>query len=137
LLSDLDAAFEVFFEGTYRGVRKTAALSPALASRTLVMTFSEFGRRIGQNGAAAAGGTDHGAATPLFLVGPPAATNPAVRVVGGLHGAHPEMGTPTLPADNLLMTTDLRQVYEAVLQQWLGDPDPFYAKYPPLPGLFQ
>ena len=67
----------------------------------------------------AVAGTDHGAAAPMVLIGPPALN-------GGLHGDHPDMGSTILPADNLAMTTDLRRVYQSVLQQWLGDPDPNY-----------
>jgi uncharacterized protein (DUF1501 family) len=84
------------------------------------MTFSEFGRRIGEN----ASGTDHGAAAPMLLVGPaqPAAGSGAVTLVPGLHGDHPNMGSTALPADNLAMTTDLRSVYQAVLTKWIDDP---------------
>ena len=137
LLTDLDAALEVFWDGTYRGAAKLPPLGAFLRERTMVMTFSEFGRRIGENGAAAAAGTDHGAAAPLFLIGPPGGGGRAPRLTAGIHGDHPNMGTPTLPADNLAMTTDLRHVYEAVLQHWLSDTDPLYRRHPPLPGLFR
>ncbi|HVK59519.1 MAG TPA: DUF1501 domain-containing protein, partial [Candidatus Kapabacteria bacterium] len=50
------------------------------AGRVLVMTFSEFGRRVSQN---ANGGTDHGAAAPLFLVGP--------KLKSGLLGQYPSL----------------------------------------------
>jgi len=47
------------------------------------------------------------------------------------------MGTVKLPADNLTMTTDLRRVYAAVLESWLGDPEPLYERgVRPLSGLF-
>ncbi len=143
LLTDLDQALEAFFLGTKAGVPVTVGGSPgnglpaplgtpavpgtpigslpaAIADRTLVMTFSEFGRRIGEN----ASGTDHGAAAPMLFVGPPpAAVGPGMtRLVPGLHGAHPNMGTPTLPADNLAITTDMRSVYQAVLTRWINDP---------------
>ncbi len=49
--------------------------------RVLTLTFSEFGRRVEENGSA---GTDHGAAAPLFLLGP--------GVEGGLWGAAPDLG---------------------------------------------
>jgi uncharacterized protein (DUF1501 family) len=125
-LTELDQALEAFWLGTMGGnaVVKGAApigpLAPAVADRTLVMTFSEFGRRIGEN----ASGTDHGAAAPMLLVGPPppVSGSGAVRLVPGLHGDHPGMGTTTLPADNLAMTTDVRSVYQAVLTRWIDDP---------------
>jgi uncharacterized protein (DUF1501 family) len=131
LFTELDQAIEAFYYGTKAGAPITSdgtatglpigPLDPAVADRTLMMTFSEFGRRIGENAA----GTDHGAAEPMLFVGPsaPAAGSGAVRLVPGLHGDHPDMGTTTLPADNLGMTTDLRGVYQAVLTQWLNDPD--------------
>ena len=138
LLADLDQALEAFWFGTKNGVPVTVggtpgdaitppsggtpigALDPAVADRTLVMTFSEFGRRIGEN----ASGTDHGAAAPMFLVGPPAPAtgSGAVRLAPGLHGDHPPLGTTAAPADNLAMTTDMRGVYQAVLTKWINDP---------------
>jgi uncharacterized protein (DUF1501 family) len=124
LLGDLDSALDTFWAG----------LSPALADRTLVMIVSEFGRRIGEaNGGIGVAGTDHGAAAPVVLLGP---ANSAL--VGGLHGDHPNMGTTSAPADNLVLTTDVRHVYQAVLQSWLRNPDPLYtdAESGPLHGLF-
>ena len=45
--------------------------------------------------------------------------------------------TPLAPADNLEITTDVRSVYQSVLQDWLGNPDPTYErKYKPIHGLF-
>jgi uncharacterized protein (DUF1501 family) len=124
LLTNLDTAIATFFDGD--PAAGIPAMAPEVASRTMVMTISEFGRRLGENGAS---GTDHGTASPMLLVGPPNGL-----LVPGVHGEHPDLGTTLLPADNLPMTTDLRAVYQAVLQQWLGDPDPGYAE--PLPGLF-
>jgi uncharacterized protein (DUF1501 family) len=143
LFTDLDQGLEAFFFGTKAGVPITVGavagnglpapvgtpgtagtpigpLDPAIEAETVVMTFSEFGRRIGEN----ASGTDHGAAAPMLFVGPPqpAAGSGAVRLVPGLHGDHPNMGTTTLPADNLVMTTDVRGVYQAVLTKWINDP---------------
>jgi uncharacterized protein (DUF1501 family) len=75
--------------------------------RVVVMTFSEFGRRAKENGSK---GTDHGSGAPMFLAGG--------RVKGGILGAHPSL--EKLEAGNLVHHTDFRQVYAAVLQQWLG-----------------
>lgn len=127
LMTDLDRGIEAFLYGTRGGVAVNGTnglplgpLDAALASRTLIMTFSEFGRRIGDN----LSGTDHGAAAPLFLIGPPppAPGSGAVALVPGLHGDHPDVGSVILPADNLGMTTDIRSVYQAVLKNWLADP---------------
>jgi uncharacterized protein (DUF1501 family) len=132
VLGNLDVALEAFFLGTAKGkALGIGALPTALASRTVVLVISEFGRRIGENGAGAGAGTDHGAASPVLMVGPKG------RIGPGLHGEHPSLGTTALPADNLVMTTDLRRVYQSVLAQWLRDPDPMYASYQRLPGLFR
>ncbi|MBV8981861.1 MAG: DUF1501 domain-containing protein [Acidimicrobiia bacterium] len=133
VLNELDNALEAFYFGTLGGQSTgDRAMAAGLASRTLVLIISEFGRRIGENGGA---GTDHGAAAPVFLIGPPPGTS-TPTLQPGLHGDHPDMGTTTLPADNLLRTTDMRAVYQAVLQGWLGDPDPLYNGVGALPGLF-
>lgn len=77
--------------------------------RVLLLTFSEFGRRVGQN---ASGGTDHGAAAPLFLFGG------ALR--GGLVGAHPSL--TRLHRGDLVHHTDFRSVYATLLEDWLHTP---------------
>ena len=78
------------------------------ADRTLTMTFSEFGRRVGQNGSV---GTDHGAAAPVFLFGP--------AVQGGFHGTGPDLAGVDR-SGNLPVSTDFRSVYRTVLGSWLG-----------------
>ena len=77
--------------------------------RVLMMTFSEFGRRVEQN---ASGGTDHGAAAPMFLIGP--ALKP------GLVGNHPSF--QDLDQGDLKYAIDFRSVYATVLQSWLQTP---------------
>jgi uncharacterized protein (DUF1501 family) len=77
--------------------------------RVLMMTFSEFGRRVAQN---ASGGTDHGAAAPMFLFGP--------RVKGGIVGNTPSL--TDLDNGDLKHQFDFRSVYATVLQQWLDTP---------------
>jgi uncharacterized protein (DUF1501 family) len=80
--------------------------------RTLVMTFSEFGRRPRQN---QSNGTDHGTAAPHFIAGG------AVR--GGLYGQVPELARMDA-AQNLVFTTDFRQLYATVARDWWGvNPD--------------
>jgi uncharacterized protein (DUF1501 family) len=76
--------------------------------RTLVMTFSEFGRRAKQN---SSGGTDHGTAAPHFVAGG------AVR--GGMYGQAPDL-TRLDGTQNVVYTTDFRQMYATVAQQWWG-----------------
>jgi uncharacterized protein (DUF1501 family) len=75
----------------------------------VIMTWSEFGRRVSGN---ASKGTDHGSASPLFVIGKP--------VAGGLHGLAPDLGN--LDAGNLRFTTDFRAVYATILEKWLGTP---------------
>lgn len=77
--------------------------------RVTLLTFSEFGRRVSQN---ASGGTDHGAAAPLFLFGG------ALR--GGLQGQHPSL--TNLFRGDLIHGTDFRQVYATLLDHWLHTP---------------
>lgn len=76
------------------------------AGRVLTMSFSEFGRRVGQN---ASGGTDHGTAAPMFLFGP--------MVQAGVRNPHPSMND--LEAGDLKFTVDFRMVYAAVLEDWM------------------
>ena len=73
------------------------------------MTFSEFGRRVGVN---ASGGTDHGAAAPMFLMGP--------KITPGLLGKHPSL--TDLDSGDLKYNTDFRSVYATILQNWLDTP---------------
>lgn len=77
--------------------------------RVLTMTFSEFGRRIAENGSR---GTDHGEASPLFLIGG--------GVKGGIYGAYPDLNRTS--AGNVRFGTDFRSVYATVLERWLGTP---------------
>ncbi len=77
--------------------------------RVLMMTFSEFGRRVSSN---ASGGTDHGAAAPMFLFGP------ACKQV--VVGRHPSL--TDLDQGDLKFGIDFRSVYASVLQNWLDTP---------------
>jgi uncharacterized protein (DUF1501 family) len=77
--------------------------------RVMLLTFSEFGRRVAQNASA---GTDHGAAAPLFLFGG--------ALGGGLHGKHPSL--TKLERGDLIHHTDFRSVYATLLEQWLKTP---------------
>ncbi len=77
------------------------------ADRTLVLTFSEFGRRVQQN---ASNGTDHGTAMPMFALGG--------KVKGGVYGTHPSL--TDLDHGDLKFNVDFRSVYATVLDKWLG-----------------
>jgi uncharacterized protein (DUF1501 family) len=93
-------------------------------SRVLTMTFSEFGRRIAENGSH---GTDHGEASPLFLVGG--------GVKGGLYGTPPDLANSDI--GNVHFTTDYRSVYATVLERWLGRPSAgvLSGTFPTIPAL--
>lgn len=90
--------------------------------RVLTLTFSEFGRRIAENGSR---GTDHGEASPLFLIGG--------GVKGGIYGTAPDLSSTNM--GNVRFTTDFRSVYATVLARWLGrPPQPILAgNFPTLP----
>jgi uncharacterized protein (DUF1501 family) len=76
--------------------------------RVLVMTFSEFGRRVTEN---ANGGTDHGAAAPMFIVGN--------KVKAGLLGRYPSLAPQDLFEGDIKYNVDFRSVYASVLENWL------------------
>ncbi len=80
-----------------------------LDTQVTTMTFSEFGRRPSENESR---GTDHGTAAPLFIMGS--------KVNPGLHGTPPALNLAH--NEDLLYTTDFRQVYATMLDQWLGSP---------------
>ncbi len=74
----------------------------------LTMTFSEFGRRVEENGSR---GTDHGTAAPLFVMGK--------DVNGGFFGDAPSLDALDNKG-NLIHSTDFRSIYATVLESWLG-----------------
>jgi uncharacterized protein (DUF1501 family) len=78
-----------------------------VADRVVVLAFSEFGRRTDEN---ASKGTDHGAASCLFLAGAP--------LKGGLAGSYPSL--EKLGDNDLIYTIDFRSVYATLLERWLG-----------------
>ena len=80
------------------------------ADEVAVMIFTEFGRRVEENGSL---GTDHGTATPMFVIGK--------GVKGGFYGKHPSL--TDLDDGNLKMTTDFRRVYATMIKEWLGYDD--------------
>lgn len=77
--------------------------------RVITMCFSEFGRRVRQNGS---NGTDHGTAGPMFVMG--------TRVQPGLAGAHPSL--TDLDNGDLKYGVDFRAVYQELLGKWMGAP---------------
>jgi uncharacterized protein (DUF1501 family) len=98
LLSELSGALLAFLDDLH---------GAKLADRVAVLCFSEFGRRVAENGSA---GTDHGTAAPVFLAGP--------KVKSGLVGATPSLSD--LVDGDIKMAIDFRRVYASVLEAWLG-----------------
>ena len=79
----------------------------------IMFLFSEFGRRVKDNGS----GTDHGAAGVSFVIGP--------RVKGGMYGYYPETQAEKLDQGDLVPNVDFRSAYSTILDGWLGlDPVP-------------
>src|SRR6266852_1150611 len=87
-----------------------------------IMTFSEFGRRVKQNGS---NGTDHGTAEPMFIIGN--------AVQGGMYGTYPSLSDLDNNGD-LKFNADFRSVYAGILRDVVGaDPTPILAgSYDPL-----
>ena len=88
------------------------------ANDVITMTFSEFGRRVKENGSS---GTDHGAASVMFLAGG--------SIKGGVYGEYPSL--TDLDDGDLRMHTDFRSVYATLLDKWLQTPS-----HPVLDGNF-
>lgn len=96
--------------GTYSDAMKafvTDLKHNGLLKDTLIMTFSEFGRRVGQN---ASGGTDHGTANNLFVIGE--------KVKAGIYNDTPDL--VDLVNGDLKFEIDFRRVYASLLDKWLG-----------------
>jgi uncharacterized protein (DUF1501 family) len=79
-----------------------------VADNVVLMTFSEFGRRLNENGSL---GTDHGTAAPLFVIGK--------SVKGGFIGTNPNLNKLDNSGD-IIYQHDYRQIYTTILQDHLG-----------------
>jgi uncharacterized protein (DUF1501 family) len=98
LLSELGGSVRAFFDDLTKAGE---------AERVLVLVFSEFGRRLEEN---AGGGTDHGTAGPMFVIGP--------AVTAGVHGPSPNL--LDLDDGDPKYAIDFRQVYATILERWLN-----------------
>ena len=99
LMAYLDQAIAAFHEDL---------TAYGMADRVLIATWSEFGRRAKEN---ASGGTDHGTASSMFLIGDP--------VKGGLYGQTPTLGALDT-GGNVAYAVDFRSVYQEILDAHLG-----------------
>jgi uncharacterized protein (DUF1501 family) len=89
--------------------------------RVVLATYSEFGRRVAENGSL---GTDHGAASMLFALTPTGKS--------GLHGTHPSL--TDLAEGDLKYHVDFRSVYATLLDRWLeiSSADVLFERFPPI-----
>ena len=99
LLGDLSRAVSDF----YADLREHNA-----ADNVVMFAFTEFGRRVKDNGS----GTDHGSGGVAFAIGDP--------VRGGMYGAYPSLAEGDLVEGDLAFNTDFRGVYGTLVEQWLG-----------------
>lgn len=110
LFSELSVGLKAFYQD---------AVALGVADRLLILTFSEFGRRVAENGG---NGTDHGEASVMFAIGD--------AVTGGVYGTVPALNDLN-GSGNLKVQVDFRQVYATVIDDWLASPG---AHVPLLPG---
>lgn len=92
-----------------------------LWNNVLVVTYSEFGRRVKQNNS---GGTDHGAAAAHFALGG--------RVRGGLYGKQPSLDPHDLHDGDIVHNVDFREVYATLAQRWWRRPNPWRNQHRPV-----
>ncbi len=96
---DVSHAVESFFDD----LRENDA-----ADNVIMLLFTEFGRRVHDNGS----GTDHGAAGAAFVIGD--------RVKGGEYSEFPSTAPQDLEQGDLVPNTDFRSVYSTILEDWMG-----------------
>ena len=78
------------------------------STEALMLVFTEFGRRVKDNGS----GTDHGSGGAAFVIGD--------AVSGGMHGTYPSLKEETLLDGDLHFQVDFRSVYTTLAEKWLG-----------------
>ena len=100
LMSELSGAIRAFEQDL---------VEHKISDRVVLATYSEFGRRVAENGSL---GTDHGAASMLFALTPTGKT--------GLHGTYPSL--TDMEDGDLKFNVDFRSVYATLLDQWLEIP---------------
>ncbi len=117
LLSDFSRAVGDFYadlrehdaaDGEPLSSRDPLSRREPLSNRVVMLVFTEFGRRVKDNGS----GTDHGSGGAAFAIGDP--------VRGGMYGAYPSLAEGDLVEGDLAFNTDFRGVYGALVERWLG-----------------
>ena len=126
-------SFDTHFNQPYKHAVLLKELSDGLATlrdnlmasgqwkNTLVVTYSEFGRRVAEN---ASKGTDHGTAAPHFVTGG--------KVKGGIYGPMPSLENLDRNGD-LIYTTDFRSLYHTIEKEWFYSASPRLEAFPLLP----
>ena len=99
LFEDLSNSVKNFFDDL---------AASGMQNEVIATTFSEFGRRIEENGS---NGTDHGAASPVLMFGPALESQ-------GFVGTHPDLHNPD-EVGNPEFSTDFRSIYSTILKEWL------------------
>ena len=111
LLEELSEALRAFKEGL---------TEVGYWDKTVIMTYSEFGRRPAAN---ASNGTDHGTAAPHFMMGG--------KVKGGFYSTQPSLEDLDENGD-LKFTIDYRSLYQTIIQRWWGIEDSFLSGFAPV-----
>lgn len=106
--AELEVLAEKGYDAVVDDLRKHDA-----AEEVVMMVFSEFGRRIQENGS----GTDHGSGGGAFMIGE--------RVNGAMYGEYPSLAPEKQLNGDLRFNNDFRCLYSTALAKWMGmDPDP-------------
>jgi len=89
----------------------------AASDNLILLVFTEFGRRVHDNGS----GTDHGSGGVAFIIGD--------QIKGGLYGQYPSLAPDQLLEGDLHYNNDFRGLYSTLLEQWMGlDPQPIVGR---------
>lgn len=92
-----------------------------LWNNVLIVTYSEFGRRVQENGSA---GTDHGSGSVNMVLGG--------AITGGLYGDNPKLNEEALVNGDLAHSTDFREIYATIAQRWWRRPSPWGNQHRPV-----
>ena len=99
LLTDISRAISNFYDD----IKEHSA-----SENVMILAFTEFGRRVHDNGS----GTDHGSGGHAFVIGD--------RVKGGLYGEYPSLEDSKLLEGDLYFNNDFRGLYSTILEKWMG-----------------